>query len=1760
MFLPRKFAMLPVPSTTPYFHTESLKQRFNQNVLTALGAGHIDAAEARWLQTLVTPPVADQGWISPRLDRITKTGGLPTTFELDAAVQISYRSSYAVVYLDTPLYGLERFNDRQELIQTLLERFGSKTDEVPAFEDAIIDQPLFESRMLSIIDFQVKKLDELATQIQQIPTLHAVFSSVLQQQCDAALPGLTIDWSSHSLQLLQSSGTSNPTRSVTAVQSLLEAGFDDYSGLALAQGMTRQFLDPFGKPLDQAGSQSFQHAISSVNSGLPTAYETKLGNYWWSPVGQGQTRREYFADAFAEGFRQTLYARRNDGFLVANDFRRISALFDSRLERFGEGGQLQLRALTLTNGSQQRSTLAGVFVVESVVPSLRELLIYSAEKGLRRFNNRLELNDYFATRGGVVELQGYLALSDHGLLSSSQPWELQYDPIEGPLFLNCIDSIMALQTSNVLFALKQPKPRQNQIAVMIDDALDIRYLIDRRLGYLEGHDRWPAAQGAFAENWLKASLTPAASVTDVGSDLHATSQSSSWSQLIQTLDDDVAHMWQAHPGAEMCARQLLNKVLAVLGEGYLDTKDVRVYLTDATLDPPNIDTIDLTTESIDLVTLLVQRFSGFNTVAVTAQSQILITPRVSQPADNVIRLTPELIKYVLDQAQSAFSAALINQTRKFYTSRLRRGDTQIFPKLTSSDARAVLLRIEQDLAGRLIDADLRTYEALELALNFPASGLQSALGNSAVQIHSVWLTLEPGSPAVEMSNVFMLCQPLVPNSKVLFWTPLRGIEAANNRTDFEQQMVARLYSSRQGERWLDVFPEPQKSNTRTMLQRPRQDQLSIDTRQIVGHFIEHIQAVELNRREQGITHAVEFLKRCRVEAELFYSMIAAAQIDDSLGTALDAVSASIQHVLFNTRMPQWLKDASTDDLKDYVQVLNHYSFVRSSEYSFLSDIPRLNVFARQKIVNQLRIDFPDHYFDPDTLKVTLTKYVGTPVGVGQTPSFMPAATEVLTESLTQFALNHFSTVHGATLSVSSVDDSLASTTLTPEYIRGLIRMLDVGAKYHELLVQKLDSKAADYATRKSMFFKQWPALMIELALQKKLEGKLTAQAYDYVCGLMEMPDAIARQAVNDEEIVLCPLRLVATAGAEVDTVPGFYVIGPKDATQGPVVLYSIFNTQFCFKEYVDRQELLKDIQSSSSLQSQLMQRVSPAVQTRYGHHSFHIPPLWSVEFYVEYPMFSLAPVTLNYDPVEGNVLQYLFENAMDVLKDIAKQQTVTNKQADWESFTYLMSLGVEQSLIFLPGELGLLITAWQGVLLLQSSAASVASRDWGKALAEFTVALSIFASAKQAAKEHSKVEQDRSSEQSKLHTFVEFSWKNSQLPAEVKSRLQVFEASDISLDGLLRDDLYNLYNAPLTNKNYAAVAGRVYQVRKINDLWYIVRDEEVGPSLRLNARQQWELNLRWGLMGGGGGLTRFKSSSNTVKAIDRVVAQEFTVLASGMPTIRQLYRTQAVQIGRAHLQAKQYLETCLDNLNFESPNRALEPNVTRIIGDFFGVPTPKAELVVDIRRSVTKVFAALLDASLAPYSSLRYVTGLNKPSFESALAFTIKSDPLQRIFLSEQFFQVPPYQLKMPIPGTHFKMSSHYRAASVIHEVSHLSNNTFDIAYVESTAPFLDLMADHEPGLIRLKDDMKEIQKRFLSHQTPEVQLFKRFKNGRWEDLNDEVDEGKDFVLSATGTSILADARVQFLTDADKRAKVLLGNADSLTLLITLLGRVSFVV
>jgi hypothetical protein len=347
----------------------------------------------------------------------------------------------------------------------------------------------------------------------------------------------------------------------------------------------------------------------------------------------------------------------------------------------------------------------------------------------------------------------------------------------------------------------------------------------------------------------------------------------------------------------------------------------------------------------------------------------------------------------------------------------------------------------------------------------------------------------------------------------------------------------------------------------------------------------------------------------------------------------------------------------------------------------------------------------------------------------------------------------------------------------------------------------------------------------------------------------------------------------------------------------------------------------------------------------------------------------------------------------------------------------------------------------------------------------------------------------------------------------------------------------------------------VFQVRQVEGTWRVVGDHTraSGPPLRQNSQQHWELDVKWGLFGGGADSSRIKES-----AADTNVAKVFITQAQGMKEIRAFNRDDARRIGQAHLQAKRYLENALDNLNFHDASAALDSRAQTLIKDFFAVTTVSPELHFALQNSAKALFDQVLDASLSPWSSERFVVGINKPGNEQTLGFTVKADPKQRIFLTERFFSPPPYALASAAQTEGFEAGAHHRATILIHELSHIALHTRDVAYVEATAPFIDLLQDSTLNAALFKAGITDMQGMSLSYRTPRDRLFQLLKNGVWSDLSEEDGEAFHTVLDTTRAIDLDEARDTFLADEHIRWKLMMKNADSVTLLITLLGRTRF--
>lgn len=1723
-----------------YFNEHTLRARFTRDITEAKANSRIDETQRQRLLGLLDESV---GELPLRVDKLIMDDGSATCAELASAWMISDPAlPDGPVYLHTLLNGLESFDDRKRLLDVLRHRFAAVLDAGTALDAERVGAALFEQRMLTILDQQAGHLQTLTAQMQGIPELYKTVGQALQEQLHSRLANAGPDVFTHLLQIVRADestpGVANPNRVVMSM-TLAEAALHEFIDKPLAPGMARQFLDERGTLLTTVQALPYVQSLAAVRGAVPEVYERLLGAFWTTATGAAGTARAMAAQTLAESYRHALLTSREAHTLTLHEFRILRTLLPlPEPDTVAQPVIVSRISLAASIGNEVK--LAGIFLIEFPFGQLPGIYLYSSRTGISRLTNRQALITHFTTDGGRAHLEAHTSLEDRALVNAGALM-LRLDEIEQSLFLGHIDSVIAVQRRNLRYVLDLQPLAHEQAAARIDDALDIRGLIDPRLLNLGGTGRWLAGGGNFASSTRDIPVLPTPASTVLPAPV--VKRGESWVRSIQTLERFVDELGSARPDIAECAARVLDGYLAVLGEPGLKAHTLWVQSAEGAF--------------VGLTELFLRRASGYSADLIMDRSLIYDGSPDPQWATLVSHLPASLLNSMFDRALPDFARTYERQVREFYSLSLRLPDRLLRPRMLSCRFREETLRLELVIEHRIQHLNQSAIEMIWQVMDRPLDSLRRVWGDGAVEVSSVQLSYGRAKSVMAMTNVFVLHRPRQPGS-YLFWSVFNGFQVYESLARLEAFLRGELASHGRRQRWLDLFDESVREPLSLHLGQFGASLVKVRLQAIEGHFIEALQDAEIERHCQALTATYRRAVHLGVKTSLFSKLLSAAERIDKNREALDSLAIGLEKILVDTLIPSWLKDAPAEDMRAFIQAARQLYIIFDPKRSFLFDIPELREYARQALATRLKVDFPDLAVDPDAITTTLTFYTPAPVATGGTPSGIAAATRHISERLPDFAVNRLGAAQQGLLSVAIDNgDEQTRTVFTSTYVANLVRSLDVGGSYQRLLDEKLGEKTLDYARREAFYVEQHPPLERLAALESRIRGELSPRAYEFVEAVLYMPDGLARVALNATDVIFSPLQLLAEEGASPDPVTGVYIIAPQAAQPGPWILYALLSDAFVFKEYADQAGLLADIRTSPALQGFILKRLSARAQITYGHGGFTEPHLpFSTESSSDVPLRAPGPVAVQVTPCLGNALQVLFRGTLDTLKLLVKVSSVTTSDSDRQSALNVLSLLVTQGMAFLPGRLGVLVGLWQSESLLQTSIDAATRQDWGEVAATFSTALGTLVGAHPVLEEENIeiLEIGEEPPPEELSSFPQFGWSKGVLTPQQVDRLRQFAVSDIALQNLVKDPLLNLYQGTHGAQRYAAVDGVVYRVRLGDDGWRIVGGEADGPPIRLNDQQQWVLNLPSGLKGGGGIVTRIQNAAAELQLRSLAIVE-----ASGMQAIRRKYADRARLIAEAHACALTYLENCLGNLSDNTADGGIDLRTRGIVGDFFGVPEPDGLLYESIRTTTRAILDALTDDSLSPFTSERYVVVSNRIGHEGSTAFVFDNDRQKRIFLSERFFRVPHYRLRLrPVWEQAFNHGAHFRATTLLHELSHLVGDTEDIAYIEATAPFNDLLDDSTAYRTGIKTRLRNAQELTLSHLTDEEQLFRQLRDGIWGDLKRADGTAKQSVLALTGKATLAQARTEFFNDATMRSKIILNNADSVALLITLLGRQRF--
>lgn len=1619
-------------------------------------------------------------------------------------------SQKAVLY--TPYAGLELFDShaallsevaerleqprqRSDLLQfvSILERDALSTPTPLTLSTALIPGAVMADQEHSIRAAQQKNVAAMLSELRKLPSLRWMLDTLLAIMARPYFPGLDqrdtrVNFFSHTL--------AGENRRWLASEPLRDALLKFYIKHAWSVDQTHTFSNPAHdtssftqEQLDQ-DQQRWDNVIEQTSGTLSRLLNSLLQTYWNEDFNGGQSRLGFFARVMSDKLRADLLLKHQDRVLTTDERQNLQALFlPDQAARRAFASHMSIEKIRIHAPFQHYVDLASTLMISNT-----HAYLYTQSSGLQVLQNLKDLNDtllaMLKTAGHEDELLNFLSLEERSVFIAMDAIQVTGHAVVGDVFQEMLEDIVAKQFDNLEHALSLYRRSAGGIdlAALLDSALDVRAMLDSRLLEQEAEGRW--------------SVHPITSANGRPSTVQA-EKAKLHVQRLQAVDAAMALERRQYPTLRALVAHALDAELARRQLGLkADEVYVNTYATQASEREQR-----LPETSLSMVEHFIARL-GRQAEALTDSPQAwFYGPRNAGAAYQLHNLTTDSFNAAIEQVLPTFAQ---NDLRTLPHLLLHHNQThQGHGMLQGLRGEMELRRLDKSLPSRavaLLDSVLHADSMTRLNRHGLNGFIPDAFG----------LTLTVGSAIQPLANCFVLTERggLDPDNSgaALLWTPRRGYEAFTSINALRVALEQRLRDPLERLTLVENLPVskrvPHQSHALGPLQRV-DDHLLHDRQQSFSDFIrdeiDHVFSMRLN--------ATRF-QDCM---DSLIRRAAPSNVPRSIAMARATINQQA--------LPAWMGMARPHEQILHAELLEQYRLSAPDERDYLHSITPMRAQVVSSLSRLLNARFPGEVLAPDNVLI---------------PGRIDL--EGNTQSLVDFALRHLPELCADDIRPRSRTATPLPAALDGSAVVQLVRQLDLKNLYQQRLATHLGGQSEDARERRRLFCRQLPWQLLQYAHEHTLEERLSASAWGFIQQIFDMPDALARAAVQGASAMIRPLELIATQGATLAKALGCYLIGPTAGTSGPLVLFAPYSPTHLLKEYANETALLHEFTTPGALQEWVLGQLAVSHQATYRNL---LGQRWHR---------GLAEVRLGRSPISGNLLKQLFQDNSDMLSQMLASQFERSGKAHWDAVTSLFTQGIPKGLQFIAGKLTYPLVVWRSYALFMRSAEDLQQHRWQDALKTFASGVAELASL--------RTELDRllpqappPEEPNPLEQWLQApqpaapSLADLHLTASQRTRLQAFEDHETALEDLQLSALTHVYRDEATTRSVVPLAGKVYAVKKAGDHWRLSQGEQHGPYVQRNAQGKWVLDLDRHHPRFGKTLSRHVDRLRTREA-ERLA---LNIEAVGMREIAALSSWKAQCIDEALNVATYYTVTCKRNLLHFAALRRLDSRLGRFLSELFGVVSLTPEQVQRIERRVDEVLNELVNHTLIGPDSMRFVCGTHRHCAQDTYAFILPEDADLKIYLLDRFFDPPMdiYQNRLNIP---FNLSAHARASVLIHEITHLKSSTEDLAYLDSMRPFADLINVNISGARLMKTDLNDLRENALSLSTPATMLFKTWDEftQEWEDFEKPL---KQKVLSTTGTRNLDDARAMFMSNSDKRIDTILANADSVAYMISQLGR-----
>lgn len=694
-----------------------------------------------------------------------------------------------------------------------------------------------------------------------------------------------------------------------------------------------------------------------------------------------------------------------------------------------------------------------------------------------------------------------------------------------------------------------------------------------------------------------------------------------------------------------------------------------------------------------------------------------------------------------------------------------------------------------------------------------------------------------------------------------------------------------------------------------------------------GHFFQALAQTLLDKTLRTLTALGQTARAERWSA----GRLALALDEEALMFHFFSAQGSKDFEQLVSKLPQWLTTAARADIRAYSRLLaNQVAQQQSAEgKTFLDDIPTLLDFALQTLNARMQQDHPD---DPvDAARIDIHDIAIQDLKMAWlTEDVMP---------LTEFSLTYVGGKPAAFIQVKERSGLPLPTWLNASYIKNLLEEIDIGSLYISLLKANLVDDAEQVTKRKALFKSQLQAQLPLLALEHKIRDRFgfTEAGWQLVARLMKS-NAVP---LNNQDCIR-PLAFTLYDGASANIVGNMFVLGPRDLSSGPLVLYRPFATDSLL-EFADREALMKAIRQPGELQDLVVAWLPDSVRSYYAEGGFERPHLESVVNAGLLALLPISPAQLADLIIQDDALAYAFDSHIEALITLSDKQTVSSSERRWILFKRYAWMLFNGLTFFVSGPLQKAAWVFQTLISIDETLQARIESDpeaakqsvislllnLSQALLyeglSFHAALNVHsrlqappdlpmpaplelpthsapklpAASSPAQAVSRKTGPDPDAQAARAYSTLDFSWFNGQPRPSTRQRaaLDTFITDlDISSGTPIEvGPLKGLIN--FQGNTYAVIDKKTYRISRQDD-GVVIQDAKqptrLGPWLMSDDTGHWDFDLRLRLRGGGPKKRIAQMREEKKQALTQLVAEEARLMTEKLARDRVLTLTETL--------------------------------------------------------------------------------------------------------------------------------------------------------------------------------------------------------------------------------------------------------------------------